>query len=217
MKVVTGWAADPRTMVRFEQIVKLTQRTEVVRELLQVPEDQESLLRAQIRATLEKNEIEYVPPRGRPPETTNPKKYGRRERYQLAVLLGLQMSGCDDGALISQDRRIDPMEALDRLIYSYQRYLQLFAVNTKTAEISFEFFLKCWRSIQVGEADLETCTNCGGTFGNFRIAQVDHQCPLCIHLRLAELPQGSFTGRAQQVEISLHRAGREQSGVAAMR
>lgn len=178
-------AMDVVALERFEKLVLLTQRTELIKQLLLVPDSQEYLLKSHIKAILEKHGLPYSPPRGRFGDSKNPKRYGGRVRFALAILLGMQMNTDDGGVVVDQEGRILSTEVLDRLIHAYHRYLQLHEISARDAEVSFEFFVQCWQSVQTGDAVLEVCGNCGSSHGNFRVAMT-HQCPICVSLNLSD-------------------------------
>lgn len=205
--IVSQWAADPAAMMRLEQIVLLTQRTDLIKQLLLIPDSEEQLLKSQIKVILAKHQIEYSPPRGRASDTKNPKQYGSRARFAIAVLLGLQMNTEDGGVVADREGRLLSNDVLDRLIYAYQRYLQLHRVNANDAAVSFELFVKCWQSVQVGDAVLEICDNCGSSHGNFRIAMA-HHCPVCANLNLADLPKSATKSRSTYYGSALDNVAR---------
>lgn len=186
--VISQWAADPAAMVRLEQIVLLTQRTDLIKQLLLIPDSEELQLKSQIKVILAKHQIDYIPPRGRSIEAIKSKPYSTRTKFALAVLLGIHMNTEDGGVVADSEGRLLSTDVLDRLIYAYHRYLQLHRVSAMDASVSFELFVKCWQAVQLGDAVLEICNNCGATHVNFRVS-MSHTCPVCTNLNLAELPK----------------------------
>lgn len=189
-QIISQWAADPSAMIRLEQIVLLTQRTNFIKQLLLIPDAEEKQLRSQIKIILDKHSIVYTPPRGRQGGARNMKPLDSRIRYGISVLLGIHMNTDDGGVVVNQEGRLLSTDTLDRLIYAYHRYLQLHRVTATDATVNFELFVKCWQAIQLGDAVLEVCSNCGSAHVNFRVAMA-HTCPVCINLNLAELPKQS--------------------------
>ena len=187
-RVISNWATDPVALSRLEEVVLLTQRTDLIKQLLLIPDADEKQLKIQIKVILQKHQIDYAPPRGRPVDTKNPKQYGSKARFALAILLGLHLNNDDGGVIADGEGGICSTDVLDRLICAYHRYLDLQQVSPNEAVVSFDFFVKSWRAVQLGEAVLTICKNCGSTHGNFRIA-MSHHCPVCSNLNLPELPK----------------------------
>jgi hypothetical protein len=195
--ILSQWAADPATMTRLEQIVLLTQRTDLIKQLMLIEDGFEGQLRIQIKVICDKHNIPYVPPRGRTGDTKNPKQFYGRVRFDISVLLGLFLSSNDGGVVSSKEGRLLSTDVLDRLIFAYHRYLQLHRVTSAQATVSFELFVKSWQAVQMGEAVMANCTNCGSTYVNFRSA-MQHQCPVCTSLNLAMLQRPAVIRRSSQ-------------------
>lgn len=196
------WTTDSASMDRLEKLVLLTQRTELLKQLLLIPDEEDRVLKVQIRAILEKHKIAYSPPRGRVLDIRKPKQYSGRARFALAILLGLQVNNQDGGIVLDREGRILSTDVLDRLIFSYYRYLELHKLTTPDPAVNFEFFVKFWRSVHLGEAILTICGNCGSSYGNFRIS-ASHHCPVCASLNLPKLPKKVSDVRVVDFESGL--------------
>ena len=200
--ILSQWAADPATMTRLEQIVLLTQRTELIKQLMLIEDGFEGQLRLQIKVICDKHNIPYIPPRGRTGDTRNGKPFDGKARFGISVLRGLFLNSNDGGVVFSREGRLLSTDVLDRLIFAYHRYLQLQRGTSDKAIVSFELFVKSWQAVQMGEAVMANCTNCGSTYINFRSAMA-HQCPVCIHLRLPVLKRQTIIRRMSQDDSCL--------------
>lgn len=180
---VNHWLSETPTLLRIEQLVALTHRTVLIKDLLCVPDEEEAALRRHIKGILDKRGEDYTFPRGRS-GATNPKAYLSNVRFAMACLMGM-LNASDDGCVVADSSgSICSFEQLDRLINVYQRYLQLNRVTPQDADVTFEFFIYSWRFILEGKASLEYCHNCGSTHYNFTVAP-SHSCPVCTQLKLA--------------------------------
>lgn len=189
-ETVSRWAATPSFIPRLERLVMLTQRTELIMNLLRVPAEDERTLSAQVKTILEQAGVEYAPPRGKMGDRKNTRIYSPRVRFGLTVLLSLLDQFADESVLADDRGGLSIDETLDRLINTYLRYMQLQHIDSpRDAEVSFEQFVKCWEGLQNGEAHGENCDNCGSTYFNF-VHVAAHNCPVCAGLNLAIVTRG---------------------------
>lgn len=196
---LSAWAADPEKMHRFEAVALLCQRTSFVKTLLCLS-DNDDLIRAHIQRICEKNGVVRKIPRGNGFDVVYLKSQGPDVRYVASFLLNTLLSS-GDGGLTSTRDGINHVNLVDRLIYSYRRYLTIFMVSIEEAKVSFELFYHLYKCYESGEIEMTLCGNCDSIFTNFRVAQAV-RCPICQTQRLAELPRTVLPAIPADAEIS---------------
>lgn len=183
---LSQWAADPQKMARFEAVALLCQRTSFVKQLLGLLNDNDDVIRLQIQAVCARNGIETSFPRGNPMDGFHFDYFTSQQRYGLSFLLNTLMATNCGGIEPSEDG-LDSENLVDRLIYSYRRYLLLAGVAASKADVSLEMFYMVYRAYVMGQIDLTGCNNCGSAFVNLRVSQ-SVQCPLCVAHNHAQIP-----------------------------
>jgi hypothetical protein len=173
---LSALAADPEKMYRFEKVALLTRRTSLIKTLLGLTENDE-LIRAQIKRVCERHGVEPKVPRGTGHEDVHLKSLGPEKRYALSFLMGTLL-GCGDGGWANNNAKLTNNNLVDRMVYSYRRYLQVFLLPIDQAPVNFEKFYYIYKKYEQNEIDMTKCQNCDSTFIDMRVMQ-DVKCPLC--------------------------------------
>ena len=193
------WAADPEKMYRFEAVALLSQRTSFVKSLLCLT-DNDDLIRTQIQRICKKNEVPCKIPRGTGFDALYLKSLGPEIRYAASILLNTLLASDDGGLATTVIGGINHQSLVDRMIYSYRRYLRLFLLPVVDAPVSFELFFNLYKAYESGNIEISMCSNCESTFTNFRVAQ-SIKCPVCQTHRHAEMPRTHLPSYSQGNEI----------------
>lgn len=181
------WTTNPSVMLRLEKIIKLSQRTHFILELLALPERDISLVKKHTKILCERTRGFYNPPRGNSGGPTRPNYFTTKIRFGLSVLMSLMNGSADDG-LADEGRGFGSGEIVDRLINTYHLYLSLSKATPEEADVSFEIFVYSWRNIHLGQAVMDHCDNCGSIHYIFHNSPAQG-CPVCCQLKLAILPK----------------------------
>lgn len=179
------WATNPDKMYRFEAVALLSQRTSFVKSLLGLTANND-LIRAQIQRVCKKNGVAFKRPRGKGFDTLCLKSFGPDVRYAASILLSMLFAS-GDGGLATTATGINHENLVDRMIYIYRRYMQIFGLTVADAPVSFELFFHLYRAYESGDIEMSMCGNCDSTFINFHVAQ-SIKCPVCQIHRHAEMP-----------------------------
>lgn len=182
---LSQWAADPEKMARFEALALLSQRTSFVKNLLCLS-DNDDVIRMQIQVVCRKHNVACKVPRGSGFDGVHLKSVTIHQRYIVSFLMNILLATTHGGIGVSDDG-LDTENLLDRMIYSYRRYLSLAVMTPAEADVSFEMFYLLWKAYTLGQIDLHGCSNCGSSFINLRVSQ-SIQCPLCVTHKHAEVP-----------------------------
>jgi hypothetical protein len=170
------WAADPVRVQRFEALALLCQRTTFVKTLLGLT-DRDAAVRRQLQTVCARHGVECTLARGPGYDGLHLRWASMLQRYSCSFLLGSLLAGSDGGIEENEDG-LDPDNLVDRMIYSYRRYLDVRKTSVANADVSFEMFHALYRAYSLGDIDLLTCENCGSAYVQLRTAHVS-QCPLC--------------------------------------
>lgn len=189
---LSQWAADPQKMARFEAVALLSQRTAFVKGLLGLREPN-ALVRMQIQAVRARHGLECNMARGNGFEGVRRKSLYVNERYVASFLMHTLLK-TSDGGIEESESGLASDNLVDRLIYTYRRYLVLTRTGAAKAGLSFENFCTVYEGYTLGSVDLTECQNCGASYVHRR--EVPSQCPLCVVHKHAGMP-----GRAQ---VDLH-------------
>lgn len=201
---LSEWAADPEKMARFEQVALLSQRTGFIKTILCLP-DQDDLILQQIQVICRKHEVPCKIPRGSGFDQVYLKALGPEDRYAISILLSTLLQ-CGDAGLTSTTEGMSNTNLVDRMIFSYRKYLKLFLLPVADAPVSFEMFYHLYKLYQSGDIDVSACLNCDSSFVNLRVTQ-SIKCPLCQTHRHAELKVGRAQSESNDVEVrTLRRA-----------
>ncbi len=182
---LSQWAADPVRMARFEELVLLSQRTAFIKTMLGL-RDNDDVIRMQVQAVCAKHGVECKMPRGNGIDGVHLKSVTSHQRYIISFLMNTMLvTTC--GGIAQSDEGLDSENLIDRLIYSYRRYLSLAVLMPSQAEVSFEMFYVLYKAYNMGQVDLSPCNNCGANFVNLRVSH-SIQCPLCVTHKHAVVP-----------------------------
>lgn len=190
---LSAWAADHEKMHRFEAVSLLSQRTSFVKALLCLS-DNDDLIRSQIQRICKKNEVACKIPRGNGFEGLYLKSLGPDVRYAASILLSTLLAS-GDGGLATTAAGINHENLIDRMLYSYHRYLRLFLLPAGEAVVSFEMFFHLYKAYESGDIEISMCGNCDSTFTNFRVAQ-SIKCPVCQTHHHADISHHNFVAPA---------------------
>ena len=199
---LSQWAADPEKMARFEALSLLTQRTSFVKNLLRL-RDHDDVIRMQIQAVCAKHGVECKMPRGNGFDGVHLKSVTSHQRYIVSFLLSTLLATSCGGIDQSEDG-LESEGLVDRMIYTYRRWMSLAVTTPSKADVSFEMFCVMYRSYALGQVDLIGCNNCGANFVNLRVSS-SIQCPLCLTHRHAVV-----SGKSQAAHTVI--AGKRSSG-----
>lgn len=191
---LSAWAADPVKMQRFEAVALLCQRTGFVKSFLCLT-DSDSLIRDQIQRVCERHEFSYKVPRGTGFEVFHRKSMGPDVRYASTVLLNIFLN-TDDGGLTFADLCISNDALVDRLVYTYRRYLRIFLIPVGESPVSFDLFVRIYKAYLSGEIEMAFCGNCDSRFTNFMASQ-SIKCAVCQTHHHAEIPKNVTLSRPQ--------------------
>lgn len=185
-----SWVINPSILTRLEQLIRLSQRTDFIQELLALPVKDRAVVKRYIKTLSAQMGIEYNPPRGVGGGPQRKHYFTAKVRLGLSVLMGIMVAGGGGSALSLSEEGdgLVPDHIIDRLINAFHLYLQLNRATPSTSDVTFELFVNSWRELQMGTADLELCGNCGSMhyIPHVLAAQV---CPSCSQLNLALLPK----------------------------
>lgn len=182
---LSEWATNLKQMNRFEAVALLSQRTSFVKSLLCLTGN-DDLIRAHIQRICKKHGVAFKIPRGKGFDTLYLKSLGPEVRYAASILLNTLLAS-DDGGLAKTAIGINHENLVDRMIYSYRRYMRMFLLPGADAPVSFELFFNLYKALESGNIEIAMCANCDSTFTSFRVAQ-SIKCPVCQTHRHAEMP-----------------------------
>lgn len=187
-----SWANDPVALTRLQKLVTLVQRTEFIADLMALSPAERPLLKKHIKMLSSKADVVYRPPRGgKQGGGTSARQFTAKIRFSLSVLMGLMNNSADCGLDWSvEGSNFCSSDLVDRLINTYDLFLQLSATTADEADVNFEKFVLCWREIQQGRAEVQSCSNCGSVHYSFHDAPAQ-SCPVCCQLKLATIPKQS--------------------------
>lgn len=172
---LSRWAADPARMARFVAVAVLCQRTSFVKSILCL-DDPESLIRSQVKAVCQLNGVKCVLQRGNSFSWIHGKSLTSIQRYHASFLVNTFNATNSGGLVLSDGIRSD--DVLEKLLFSYHRYLTTFQRTAAEAEVSFEKFVFVRESCLIGEVDMMLCDNCESEYVNLRV--YSYQCPFCV-------------------------------------
>ncbi len=183
------WSSNPAILCRLQQLMKLTQRTTFIAELLGLPESDIKSLKKTLKTMAVHAGVSYHPPSGRGGGQKRAQAFTTKIRFALSVLMGLLSNSSDDGLNI--EAGLESGEWVDRLINTYHMYLHVSGqTNVDDPDVNFEWFYYSVKEIQQGTAVADHCDNCGSIHFHFHDAPAK-VCPVCCQLRLAIVPRQS--------------------------
>ncbi|MFC6281208.1 hypothetical protein [Polaromonas aquatica] len=186
-KVATGKATasksrinlfdDPRWEDRFDVLIRLTQRTQLIKDLTGT-DLRPQRIKAAIDKRLEEMGVEIQRPRGSGQTyTAKGFLYKMSDKYEAAYLLGLHFGANGPGSQAAFDTSLG--NALDKRMETYLRYCSDMHERTEDASISFETYIVLIEGIKNHEVPIHTCKDCSTTYCWPVGSYVRHSCPVC--------------------------------------
>jgi hypothetical protein len=177
MTQIESWmTTDQDKFARFESLVLVTQRATFVKAVLGMT-DGEEIIGRYMRRVCERHGIEFRQGRGPGYDGRHLRHADIPQRYICSLLLCWLLQSSDGGIADTGDG-LDPQKLLDRMLYCYRHYLNLFMTTAARADVSFEMFYTLYQSNAVGDIQLHLCENCGAQFVLLRTAHAV-TCPVC--------------------------------------
>jgi hypothetical protein len=175
------WSSDPQNVYRLRELVKLTQRSHFISQVMVLSDDHEgTMLRRQLKHMCQMEGIEYNPPRGKMSERPLPVSQGAPFSTELAQLFNL-MSKSETGLELNANGLILSGPALDKAIFVYNFWLSMFDGGSR--EVDFETFVRAYIEFQEGKIVAHRCVNCAGV--HYVAAETAVlSCPICRALAL---------------------------------
>ena len=169
--------ADPRWEERFDTLIRLTQRTQLIKDLTGI-DIRAQRIKAAIDKRWEEMGIEIQRPRGTG-QTYTAKGFLSKmvDKYDAAYLLGLHFGANGPGSLAAVDTNLGA--ALDKRMETYLRYCSDMYERQEDACISFETYIVLIEGIQNNEVPLHTCKDCSSSYVWPVGSYVRHSCPVC--------------------------------------
>ncbi len=193
---LSQWAADPQKMARFEAVALLSQRTAFVKKLLGLNEP-DMLVCKQIQAVCARHGVRCNMARGNGFDGVRRKSLYVNERYVASFLMNTLLA-TSDGGIEDSESGLASDSLVDRLIYTYRRYLAQTYTQAGNTALNFENFCTVYQGYTLGEVDLTRCQNCGASYIHRR--QVPSQCPVCVVHKHAGLPGRALVERHAEDE-----------------
>jgi hypothetical protein len=179
------WTADPAGLARLEALVLVCQRAPFVKSVLGLTDSTERI-RRHIRIVCDRHGIECRVGHGPGYDGFHLREANIHKRYACSLLLGWLLASSHGGIRQTEDG-LAPDNLLDRMLYCYRRYLDLFMVPAARADVSFEMFYTLYQAYTVEDVSLLGCENCGSRFVMLRTAHLPI-CPICAVHHHAQMP-----------------------------
>lgn len=162
---------------RLDILIKLTHRTQLIRELT-CTDANNARIKAAINQRHDPAEDDMIRPRGNPP-TISSKSYLARinEKYDAAYLLALHYGANGPGP--SAVIHTLPGKALDHMMETYHRYVFDLYGKIASAKVTFEEYVLLIRGIQSGEIDVHVCKECSTRYVWPNGSYARLACPVC--------------------------------------
>jgi hypothetical protein len=173
---ISSWAPDQEKFARFEALVLVTQRVNFIKAVLGLAEPEETV-RRHMKLVCERHRLKPQPARGPGYDGRHLRHATIPQRYHCSLLLGWLLES-SDGGIARTGEAIDNHKLLDRMLYCYRRYLDLFVSTAERDEVSFVMFYTLYRAQANGDVQLRVCENCAGQFAYLRTAHTP-TCPIC--------------------------------------
>lgn len=173
---IERWTADQEKLARFEALVLVTQRATFIKSVLGLTESEERI-RRHMKLICARHDTELRPGRGPGYDGRHLRQANVHQRYDCSLLLGWLLQS-SDGGMAETGAGLVPDKLLDRMLYCYRRYLDLFVTTAARADVSFVMFYTLYRAQAVGDVQLRLCDNCGSQFVMLRTAHTV-TCPIC--------------------------------------
>ncbi len=168
---------DPRWEERFDVLIRLTQRTQLIKNLTGI-DMRPQRIKAAIDKRLAEMGVDVQRPRGSG-QTYTAKGFLHKmvEKYDAAYLLGLHFGANGPGSLAKFDTNLGV--ALDKRMETYLRYIADMYERKEDACISFETYIVMIEGIKNHEVPIHTCKDCSSTYVWPVGSYVRHSCPVC--------------------------------------
>lgn len=168
---------DPRWEDRFDVLIRLTQRTQLIKDLTGI-DMRPQRIKAAIDKRLAEMGVEVQRPRGSG-QTYTAKGFLHKmvEKYDAAYLLGLHFGANGPGSLANFDTNLGA--ALDKRMETYLRYCADMYERQEDACISFETYIVLIEGIKNHEVPIHTCKDCSTSYVWPVGSYVRHSCPVC--------------------------------------
>ena len=169
---------DPRWEDRFDILIRLTQRTELIQRLTG-----SDMLDQRIKAAINKRlvlmGVDIHRPRGGG-QTPSAKTFLTRavDRYDAAYLLGLHFGANGPGSLAAFETNLG--SSLDKKMETYLRYRSDLYDRPEDARISFETYCVLVEGIGQRFVALHICKDCSCSYPWPSTALSIHSCPMCM-------------------------------------
>ncbi|ABE47083.1 FlhC family transcriptional regulator [Polaromonas sp. JS666] len=187
---------DPRWEDRFDVLIRLTQRTQLIKDLTGT-DIRPQRIKAAIDKRLEEMGVEIQRPRGSG-QTYTAKGFLSKmaDKYDAAYLLGLHFGANGPGSLATFDTNLGT--ALDKRMETYLRYCSDMYERQEDASISFETYIVLIEGIKNHEVPMHTCKDCSTSYVWPVGSYVRHSCPVCaVH-------QHDVKAAKQKLEVMLN-------------
>lgn len=168
---------DPRWEDRFDVLIRLTQRTQLIKDLTGT-DIRPQRIKAAIDKRLMEMGVEIQRPRGSG-QTHTAKGFLSKmvDKYAAAYLLGLHFGANGPGSLATFDTNLGA--ALDKRMETYLRYCSDMHERQEDASISFETYIVLIDGVKNNEVPLHTCKDCSTSYVWPVGSYVRHSCPVC--------------------------------------
>lgn len=173
-----GLFDDPRWEDRFDILIRLTQRTQLIKQLTG-SDMRLQRIKAAINKRLTLMGVEIHRPRGGG-QTPIAKGFLAKvaDRYDAAYLLGLHFGANGSGSLAAFETNLG--SSLDKRIETYLRYRSDLYDRPEDARISFETYCVLVDGISQRFVTVHTCKECSSSYPWPSAALSRHSCPMCM-------------------------------------
>lgn len=197
---------DPAWDDRFDALIRLTQRTNLILDLIGAKDISARRLKQHIDRRLEEFGLQPARPRGVGQSYKSTLFLETKfDRFDAAYLLALHFGTRGPGEFSEPEPSLG--RALDKMLESYLRYRSdLYPGNTQAARVEFETYWILLQGIRKGDIELVTCKDCGSRHPVLADSVSAHSCPACgvLDLRMKEA-RATFDKRLRE-----HRDKRER-------
>jgi hypothetical protein len=171
---------DLETTHRLQQLLPLTQRTDLLRQLLGLKASNQ-IIGNQAKLICEQMGIEYRPPRGAMPEMLKKASLVPEARYHISAILAPVLE-------LMRDQPIDSLtpsgskqashHIVDLLVTSFRRHVRILGTTPRELPVSFEQIYIAWQALACEDTGLEQCSNCDSTYLVNNLSATS-RCPVC--------------------------------------
>ncbi len=190
-----GLFDDPRWEDRFDILIRLTQRTQLIKQLTG-SDMRLQRIKSAINKRLKLMGVEIHRPRGGG-QTPTAKGFLSKavDRYDAAYLLGLHYGANGPGTLAAFETNLGA--ALDKRIETYLRYRSDMYDRPEDARISFETYCVLVDGLSQRLVSVHQCRECSSSYPWPSAALSRHSCPICM------VHQTDMKSAKQEIEFLL--------------